>query len=192
MAVARAIVTISHPVLGGQGTNTWHARATDPVTGGPESDLNSLMALLEQFYADCTGIFAGGTSFNFSGEMAQVGVEDPALYSVEAWSYTASNSDPALPPANAIVAGWVTAGASRRARGRTFLGPLNLACVQADGTPTDAALGLVRTAQDNLIAGFDGIENGAFGVWSTLDNQLRDFVGRTVHNQFAVLRSRRD
>lgn len=191
MAVYRGVVTIEHPSLGGIGTNTWHARTTYEGDTGPDTDLETLSGFLETFYGDITGLVAGGTSFRQDGEWTRVS-GTPVIMETDSWAVGAGTTTPPLPPATALVASWRTSLASKRARGRTFVGPLSVNTLQDNGSPTEAARDTLAAAGADLIAAASGTGDGAFVVWSTVDEVGRDFTSCTVANEFAVLRSRRD
>lgn len=192
MAVWRATWTLEHPSLGGVGTNTWHARTTAVTDPGQLIELNALNAQLGALYVDLEGIYAGGTVIAFNGEWTRVDGATPDIVGADVNALVVGGTAAPLPPATALCIGWRTSVATKRGRGRTFLGPLNTACLQDDGTPTTATRTTVLDAALAFIDAFDDVDNGAYGVWSAADSVLRDFTQGRVADQFAVLRSRRD
>lgn len=192
MPVYRATWTLDHPSLGGTGTNTWHARTISETDPGVLVDLNILNGMLGRFYTAIESVFAGGTVINFDGEWVEVGSEDPDIKQGDGNNLAVVGTAEPLPPATALVVGWRTSSASRRGRGRTFLGPLSVVTLQDNGSPTEVARTQVEEAAADFVEEFDGAVNGAFGVWSVADSVLRDFTQGRVANRFASLRSRRD
>lgn len=192
MAVYRGVVTITHPALGGTGTNTWHARSTDPFTGTADADLHGLNESLRAYYALLTAVVAGGTIFAQDGSFVRIDDDSGDFAMVDPWSVTTGTSQPPLPPADALVVSWRTAQAGKRARGRTFVSPCAANTLQDNGTPTESARATMDAAAASFVDSFDGIENGAWAIWSTVDHVARDIVSGSTANRFSVLRSRRD
>jgi hypothetical protein len=63
---------------------------------------------------------------------------------------------------------------------------------QGNGTIVDSSLAAIRTAAANLVdASKADVDSQALAVWSEKDGVARDFVGSSVTDQAAVLRSRR-
>jgi len=184
-------VTITHPSLGGTGTNTWHAR-TDGVDDAGDATLQDLIDALETFYSSVTAIVAGQTTFATDGTWIRVDGDEATIIDKDGFSVTAGTSQGPLPPANCLVAGWRTAVASRSGKGRTFIGPMGTSTLQDNGSPTESTRDALAAAGEALIDSFDGIANGALAVWSVKDQVARDLVSVAVANEFAVLRSRRD
>jgi len=193
MPVYRGVWTIDHPSLGGTGTNTWHCRITSSA-GSPDEKpaLNGLNVALGQFYTAIEDIYAGGAHLHFNGEWTQIDVPEPRIVAADTNDVVVGGTTDALPPATCIVVGWRTEAATRRGRGRTFLGPLRTSVNQSNGTPLETVRAEVETAAADFIDQFDGLDGSAFGIWSEADSVLRDIVDGRVRNEFAVLRSRRD
>lgn len=189
MPVYRANVSIKHPVLRDTALNTWHARVSGPV------DANSLLQeasdAIRVFYEGITGIVAGGTAFSHDGEWLTVEDEVTTAEQHDPWTVTSGTSAAALPPHLALVAGWGTSVRTRSGYGRTFVSPLATGANDTDGTPSSSVLTQLRAAMDSTISASQGLDNSALGVYSRKDGVLRDFVSRTVHDQFAVITSRR-
>jgi hypothetical protein len=184
-------VQVTHPVLPDPGINTWHLRtdAADPVSG----DTIALVNAVSDFYVLLLdSVLAQGAVFSFSGDFTTVEASPRAISGHHAWTAGNAGSSATLPPANCLVIGWGTSSATRRGRGRTFLGPIQQAANDATGTVSTAALANARAAADGLLADIAAVGNGGIGVYSRVDSVLRDYVSRTVHDKFAVLRSRRD
>jgi hypothetical protein len=111
------------------------------------------------------------------------------------------------PQALSLVITWRTTLASRRGRGRTFMGPHVTADMQSDGTPSTTLVTDANTSSAALITSSTAYGNGAIGVYgydaaktpgkanprNPADAKIfRDFVGKNVRDIFGVLRSRRD
>jgi hypothetical protein len=193
MPVYRGTWVITDSVLGGSGTNTWHARTTgglDPT--GVSGVLNGLNAALGDFYVACESIYHGGCNLHFDGSWVRVDDDSKEIVRGNTNDVAITGTTDALPPSQCLVVGWGTSIASKSARGRTFMGPLRTSVLQDNGTPTEAARTLVEAAAADLIDSFDGIGSGALAVWSVLENVARDFTDGRVANRFSVLRSRRD
>lgn len=192
MAIWRATVRISHAALGGTATNTWHCRTTDSGTVGL-GQANILAGYLQDFYMEANQMLPDAGSTAFDGVFTGVGPSAEDSMEGDLWTVPGNNTSNVLPPANALVVNWIGLTGDRSKRGRTFLGPIGFNCVDPDGTPTAAVLGLVRDAAAALVSASLTDGNGAWGVWSREGTgTLRDFAQSSVNNQFAVLRSRRD
>lgn len=190
MPVLRARVVIHNSVLGGDGVNTWHLRTEDPIF--VEAEANDRMEALGAYYAAIKNEHAAGTSFTFDGQLVRVDDESADIEGVTPWEVNSTTSQGTLPPSNCLVVGWGTSQASRSGHGRTFHGPMGTNSLDTDGTVESSTLSVFRDAAQALIDDSAATLNGAFGVWSREDQVLRDFVTRTVHDRFAILRSRRD
>lgn len=201
MPLYRGTVEIDYADFGGTGTNSWHLRTQ---TGGIDTvaEANGLMEIVEDFYTACTGIFPDTAAFRFSGELQGVGPEEGETINVDPFTTVGGGAGDSLPPANCIVVGWRTNSGGRMGKGRTFLGPIHVFCLDTNGTPKEASLTIVRNAAADLVEASDTFGNGALGVWSkgraaggglpAAAPAFRDFTGYAVRNIFAVLRSRRD
>lgn len=195
MPTTRCVVRISHPALGGDGTNTWHILLSGEE-GSWLQEQGEGMAIVKEFYEGCSGVFPDTASFTWDGSGALVGAEEgqtlqsTALYE---WTTVGDGAGGVIPPANCIVVSWKTGVSGRHGMGRTFLGPIHNSALEANGTPTGAALAIVRDAAAELVgtANTDG-PDGAPGVYSPAQNAWRHLVGSSVRDRFGVLRSRRD
>ena len=192
MAVFRTTARITHSSIGGVGVNTWHLRTADEDIN-TESDLETLIGYIEDFYTGLgVNTFADDTTISMDGVCVQVGVEEPTVRDVTGWTLENVGAGAPLPPATAFCITWRSMVATRSGRGRTFINPLSTGILQDNGTPTESARDNFRAVTNALIEASDTFANGAIGVWSPTQNVLRDFVGATIPNEFAVLRSRRD
>lgn len=191
MPIYRGTVVVSHPSLGGKGTNSWHIRTLS--TGGPgDTSLQALTDMLGTFYNTAIGNFAGGASASFDGQWIRVDDGSSDIRTATGWTKTNATSQAPLPPADCIVVAWHTTSAAKSARGRTFLGPYGTNTLENDGAPKSVVVADLSAAASAFIAGFAGGADGAFVVWSKKENIARDIVAGAVKRKYAVLRSRRD
>lgn len=191
MSIYRYVVSLDFAAGSQHGTNTWHFR-TDGVSVDREANLNALISIVSTFYSHVTAFVP--TSYVITGpaEATEVGVADPeAVGGLTGFTRTGTGGTSyGGAPAMAVVT-WRSSKASRRGRGRTFLGPMGPGMVQSDGTLDPAVRTSLLSAASELCSSSLADGNGAIGVYSQLDNLLRDVVSGTVTDQVAVLRSRR-
>ena len=192
MATLHVPIRLNFPGGGGPGVNVWDIRVG--AEAGPDSeDLDTLSAALEVFYTDLLAgdIFPGGYTAAFDGTAVSVGPE-PEYFTSDPWSVTETGDPNIAPPAAQMILTLRTASATRSGRGRKFIGPVRPTVVEADGSPTTAAIGVLQAAGDTLLATSSGTLNGAIGVYSETAGLFRDIVSVQARNYFASLRSRRD
>lgn len=191
MSLFKAQVQITHSVLGGIGTNGWSLRTTgsDP---GDAPELDGLMEIVQAFYTSLNTVLATSTTVSFDGVCREIGGDETENTDAGAWTVGITGAAGVLPPANCICVTWRAATGGRSGKGRSFLGPIKTDALQTDGTVDTAELTTVRNGAAALVAASEGFTNGALGVWSYKDEVFRDYVGSSVTDQFAVLRSRRD
>lgn len=192
MATLHVPIRLNFPGGGGPGVNVWDVRVIGE-SGGPSEDLQEMVDALEVFYTDlmAADIFPGAYSASFDGTATSVG-EDPEFYTADAWTVTESGDTDIAPPIAQMILTLYTSSATRRGRGRKFIGPVRPETVEADGTPTTAAVGALQAAGETLLATSEGSINGAIGVYSEVDSTFRDLSRVLARNYFASLRSRRD
>lgn len=202
MAIFRVPAVLRWNGQGSPGVNIWHVRTSDPSIPGVDlgsaaAELDAAIAALNTWYATISAnTFLPGMGVYIGEGITREGDEDS--YDRPVVGPVASGSVGAAPPALAIVVGWRTTSATRRGRGRTFIGPLNSNVMQSDGTPSDTVLNNIRGANDTLIATSQAANGWALGVYGQQSagllepKVLRDFTGHRVRDTFAVLRSRRD
>lgn len=192
MGVFRATVDLAYAAGSGRGVNTWTLR----TSGGPldNDTIENLMGYVNQFYSALAFAFPTDSTFRWSGEVQELGTAEPAFRpALTPWTVVGSNAAGSYGPAPAMICvTWRTALANRSGRGRTFLGPVSAGVFQGNGTIVDSSLTAIRTAAADLVDESDtDLEGGALAVWSEKDQVARDFVGSSVTDQVAVLRSRR-
>lgn len=188
MATWRTVVRLNHAALGGTGTNTWHLR-TDGID---LAAMNELMGYVETFYTDINGYFPDSAAIVWDGTFEGVGADEGEHRESAPWTVVGGTAGGCLPPSQSIVVGWKSESGGKRGKGRTFLGPMHVNTLEADGTPAGATLTAIRETAAELISSQDDFGDGALGVWSREDQVLRDFASATVRNVFGSLRSRRD
>lgn len=190
MPVFRSNVVLTNGVMGGQGINSWHVAVTDLGTG-VAGQLGGATEALRVFYTALQADFAAGTTVGHDGDWVRAEDGEDGYETVDPWTFQSSAPSGAMPPHIAVVAGWGTESRRRSGYGRTFIGPLTKGSNQDDGTPSPGLITRIRDAQDVLLGTSGGTNGWAFQVFSRKQQQGRDFTSRTVHDSFAVLRSRR-
>lgn len=191
MGLFQATVKLDFPIGSGGGTNTWSLRTIS--ADGSTTEVAALMGLVEDFYLNCSGFLPSSFTASWDGLVRELAVPDPALLEAATpWTTngTASASDYGPAPAMACVS-WRSALATRRGRGRTFIGPIDASFWESNGTLATDAVTALRSAASTLVSASLSDTNGALVVWSELDGVGRDFVASSVTDQAAVLRSRR-
>lgn len=186
MATYKVPVSITHPGLGGVAYNVFHLRCED------DGDLGDAMGALVDFYEACAGMYPDNTNVLVGDGVIKDPYGSPTYASFTPVLVESTGIAAQSPQLLAMVVSWRTTAATRSGRGRTFIGPLNTNCWEADGTPATAYLaGLVGAAQD-LVDASTGLGGWAFGVYSHKDSVLRDFIGSGVKDRASFLSSRRD
>lgn len=186
MATIRIPVKIVWTGAGSPGVNVWHAR-TDG-SGGPSDALG----ILTGFYTACLSLYSNDTLIILGEDIVDIGSAPPTYVSATRTELVGTGGTGDAPPALQMVVTWRTTVATRRGRGRTFLGPLNSTVMGADGTINGVDRTVLANAAADLVAESKASLNGAIGVYSSIDRVIRDVDGFTTGDTFAVLRSRRD
>jgi len=201
MAVYRVPWTLNYAGGGAPGVNVWHVRTVSVYSNG-SADLLAMLNAIHTFYTAIKSVYPTGTSIAL-GQVIQL--DDQREIPETMPTVTGTGGTSLAPTGLAITVGWRTSLAARRGRGRTFIGPLQLAAVQTDGTIDNNIRSLVQSAANSLASTSQGAANGAVGVYgleekapagtedySVLPRVLRDITGAVIHDKFAHLRSRRD
>lgn len=192
MGVFRANVDLTFAAGEGVGTNSWTLRTASAGFDGVQ--IAALMGFVQEFYTDVSGLFPATSTFRWDGSVQDLASPAP-VFSPPAtpWTVTGSNATGGYEPVAAgVCVTWRSSLATRRGRGRTFLGPVVAGASEPNGTPNAGFVSLVRDAAASLVASSSTASGtGALAVWSELDGIARDFVGSSVTDQFSVLRSRR-
>jgi len=175
---------------GSPGVNVWHGR--DATGSGGGDSLDSLADILQTFYEALAALYPTTCTIRFAGIASGVGPDQGDFYSADSWSVAGTGTGGYAPPAATMLVSWRALTGGRSGRGRTFLSPMTAGLIEDNGTPDETARGVVQAAIDELIEGVDTAGNGALGIYSRVDEVIRDFVSGTCPNYFASLRSRRD
>lgn len=192
--IVRLPVQITAPSMPGPGVNMWHVR-DGSIADDHEVGINEALGWIHQFYTACQGIFPSGTTISFDGTATEIGTATPAVVDgLDTFTVAGTAAAGGLPAANCLIVNWRTALATRRGRGRTFLGPLATSIAEANGTPEESNRSAVNAAIGVLVGHSKAPQRAgvAVGIWSPTDGVLRDVVGGDCPNRFGVLRSRRD
>jgi len=204
MAIFRVPILVTFPGAGSPGVNVWHIRTiADPLAAGELSQANSLIGYLRTFYDAIKVYYPAATTIS----LGTVTEELTSREIVPTMAIVSGIGTGSAPQMLSLVITWKTSVASRRGRGRTFLGPHPTNCMQSDGTPSTTFLTDVNNAAAALLTSSTGFGNGAIGIWgydspkiagkenprNPLDARvLRDITGKNIRDLFGVLRSRRD
>lgn len=193
MGVYRVSVGVLFAGAGSPGANVWHVRTMADGGIGP-LDLNGALTALWDFYGDITQLFHPSTVLSLEDVVRIDGSEPEDADHDPKPDLAGTGSGGELPPRLALCCSWRTSTRTRSGRGRTFIGPLTGAVLDADGTPSNAYTADLRAAAQALVNAGATTGNGwAFGVWSRQESVLRDFTGVSVSDgRWAALRSRED
>lgn len=199
MPTYRLPVRLQAPVAG-QCVNVWHIRTvTTPLLS---SELQAAVNAIRGFYTSLVTLIPSGTAISADFALNNVDNTDQVV----SWAaLNATGTGNLLPPHLAVCLTWKTSQRTRRARGRTFLGPLVVGTNDSTGTPAQTNLDQITAAANTLISASTAGNGWAIGVWGLVDpapkgqtkglnllpHMHRDITGVTIRDQFAVLRSRR-
>lgn len=200
MAIYRLGVTLTYPRPGSPGANVWHFRTNNTGPSASEARTGAVNAIRD-FYQDIlsssANIFMGG--LRISAENV-VDVDSSDAFETGFVLNSGGTLTDGAPDVLCMCVSWRTLSASRRGRGRTFLGPLKTETLQDNGTPSAAAIASVSAAATSLINKSLVDNDWGIGVYGlnvsgggpTSPRVLRDFTGFKMRDEFAILRSRRD
>jgi hypothetical protein len=188
MPTVRIPVRIDYTNAGGPGYNVWHVRTVSELPG---TDLSEPLNALEAFYTKCKALYQPGTRIVIGEGMINDPLGSPTYVDDDSRTVLGSGASGATPTMVALCVSWRTQAATRSGRGRTFLGPVAMGTLQADGTPEPAILAACRNAALDLVGDSMTANGWAFGVLSTKERLIRDFTGSTIRDRWAVLTSRR-
>lgn len=194
MTLTRFPVQITGPMLPDPAMNIWHARVGDAWPTNKPGHENVVTAL-SNFYNQIKGLYPSGCTISFDGTAQEVGTAEPQyIDGLTSFTVAATGSSDSLPAANALLVSWRTSLATRRGRGRTFIGPVVVSAAENNGTPEESNRSALQGAVNALVAASTAPDSDAWaiGVWSPTDGVLRDITSGTVPNRFGVIRSRRD
>lgn len=190
MAILRAPVRIDFDHAGSPGYNIWHIRLADG-TITPTAKDNAISALVT-FYTSLKPLYHSGTTVTVPNELYTVGETDVQDVPVTRTAVAGTGTTEA-PHMLALCLTWKTSVRSRSGRGRTFIGPLADSVLDpSDGAPTAAARTVLLNAATALISSSDNANEWAIGVYSRQEGLIRDIIGRSNTDTFAIMSSRRD
>jgi hypothetical protein len=203
MAIFRVPINITFPGAGSPGVNVWHIKTNDANLSTELTQANALIGYMRTLY-DAIKIYYPATTVLSLGTVTEELTSREITPTMASVTGTGTGSAPQL---LALVVTWRTNVASRRGRGRTFLGPLATAAMQSDGTPSATLLTAAGDAAQALITSSQAYLNGQIGVYGYEDPKtpgklnprdptdpkiFREFTGRSIRDLFGSLRSRRD
>ena len=200
MAVFRLPVTITGPAAGGPYIHVWHFRVANPDASVQE--VSNQIGHLRSFYTALTATVPNvgpilAPNMSITADFA-TDVETQEQVAVP-WAAIGTGTFGTWAPTRlAMAVSWKTSIAARRARGRTFVGPLQAAVVDTLGTPKSVVVQALKAAADNFVSASLQDDFGAFGVYGLQTaggtrqsaHVLRDVQGAVVKTKFATLRTR--
>jgi hypothetical protein len=192
MPLYRVTVRTTSPGAGGDCMNVLHIRTAGTDITGSDTDLGEAMTALETCYDAMKNVFPPGSVHHIGDSVIADPYGSPTYYAFTPVTSDAADEGAVAPPHLAICVGLRTTSATRRGRGRVFIGPLNsLAMQTTDGTVNTDRLAMVTNAWAAFVA--DSVTANGWGlvVWSDLDSLARDVVSSSVRDSLAVMRSRR-
>ena len=190
MGIYHYTVDLSWNGAGSPGVNVWDIRqqALDPT-----SELALAVDAIDAFYASVVSsglIYPDG--YRATGRNEAIEVNSSQIEAVPGFVHNQSGAGSDFSGLNQMIATIRTSSATRRGRGRKYIGPVAAETLDSDGTPTTGALSALQTACTNLVTASTANNGWAVGVYSSVDGLFRDMVQMTARNYFASMRSRRD
>lgn len=199
MSDYRFPVSISGPA-GGPFINVWHIHLADAQS--TVQNIQTRVSAIRAFYASCaTNVSGVGSILAPNMTVSAEFVTDVSSQAQFAISWAALNTGAygqVAPTRLALAVNWKTGTAARRARGRTFVGPLQTQVTSDFGVPPASVVTKLKAAADQLVSSSLNDDSGAIGVWGlvtpkgqpTDPHVLRDVTAATVKQKFATLRTR--
>lgn len=199
MSDYRFPVSISGPA-GGPFINVWHIHLADAQS--TVQNIQTRVSAIRAFYASCaTNVSGVGSILAPNMTVSAEFVTDVSSQAQFAISWAALNTGAygqVAPTRLALAVNWKTGTAARRARGRTFVGPLEAGTSGVDGLPkqaiVDNLLGYARTLRTACSAdGFGYL--GVYGLVTAGGEPSDPHINREVTDvalkrHFATLRTR--
>lgn len=180
---------ISYNQPGSPGVNIMHVRAD---AEGLSDELNEAITAIAGFYESIARVLAPGVRVDVAESVIQDPLGSRVVIGAAPHPVLGASASVQSPALLCICASWKTSIASRSGRGRTFIGPLEGAAGDADGsTSNDKRLTVLEAAQV-LIEESSGANGWGFGILSLKDGLIRDVVGVTISDQLSYLSSRRN
>lgn len=192
MSLYRFPVSITYGAAGGPGVNVWDLRTSAVGGATQQGAVDVLSGYLKTFYQSIAGLFPTATTFASPSSVVSFDDPSPALVPVTAWSVAGTSSSGYAPPANAFGVQLNTSLATRRGRGRKFIGPPAVSVFSPTGTVFPANLATIQNALNALVSSSASNNNaGAIGVYSRTDKLERDVVSAIARSQVFSLRTRK-
>jgi len=137
-----------------------------------DAQVNTILGHIKTWYTAFSTYVYG--SFTIGSRVLEFrpGVVAPRIVLATPAAQSSAISTP-QPPQLAAVMSWRTALAGKSFRGRTFLGPLNIAALSS-GTLAAAFTGTANTASTTLISAVKGVTNPAWGLVVHSDHMSED------------------
>src|SRR3954470_7228153 len=153
MPVYRVPVTITGNQQGGPFVNVWHVRVgSGPSLGNVQTQVNKIRTFytrLTETIADVGPILA--PSMTVSADLA-TDVETQEQLALTWAPITTGTFGKSLPTRLCLAVSWKTSIAARRARGRTFVGPLQTQVTSDFGVPPASVVTKLKAAADQLVS----------------------------------------
>lgn len=189
MATYRMRVPLTWPADGGPGVSVWHIRSDGTISDSAQAMVDAIGTWYEAILAG--GLVCDGYRAQFTGELVDVATDEIVV--VDGFDHVANGVGASFAGlASQACITMRTSVAKKSGLGRKFVGPLNMAAIQSDGSINDGIRTAAQTASDALVATSTGFADGAVCVYSTTEGLARDVVSMQVRDYVAVLRSRRD
>ena len=190
MALWHYTVDLTWPGPGSPGVNVWDFRTDEPMLGG---ELQQAVDAVEAFY---TSMITGGPVFpdgySIAGRSEAIEINDRTIEPVDTWAVTQTGAEADFSGLNQMIMTIRTTSATRKGRGRKYIGPCNAATLGPDGTPITGSVTRLQTAATGLLTASQANNGWAVGVYSSVDGLFRDATQLSARNYFASMRSRRD
>lgn len=191
MAIFRVPVRLTYSAAGGPGINVFHLRCADDTV--LQDELQAGVDALHQFYVSIGNLL--GASTLVECEVA-TNVQTDEAVAVD-WTPIQTTNTGTEATLLALVISWKTVSATRRGKGRTFVGPLNSGVSESNGTPSGEALAPLGSAAAALVSSSQAANGWALAVYGQQNAGVaepkvaRDVIAYSVRDRFSVLRSRR-
>lgn len=200
MTVYRLPVITTGPQAGGPWINVWHFRVDS--TGSGLGNVQTQIGHIRSFYDALT------TTIPEIGPILAPGMHIDAEFATDVqtqeqvaatWQTVQTGGfGQSAPTRLSMVVAWKTSIAARRARGRTFIPPMQKAVQDAQGLPDSRVVDALQAAGQALVNASLADDFGATGIYGLetagggpdAPHVLRDIQGASVKRHFATLRTR--
>ena len=189
MALWHYTVNLSWVGPGSPGVNVWDIRTDTPDIGG---NLQEAVDAIGAFYASLVLDAIYPIGYVATGGTEAVEINTSEISPVDGFSSGEQAGVARHSGVAQMIATIRTTSATRRGRGRKFIGPVSTDTMDGDGTPSAVAVADLQSACTALVNSSLGAGGWAIGVYSSVDELFRDATQMQARNYFAALRSRRD